>query len=63
MGDRYLITGVQLGMLEALAETNINKFKLLLMEIEDEQFVFRSTKLILDDVDELENYEIKGDKK
>ncbi len=51
MAGRYLITGVQLGQLQALAQTNSKDELLkLVQEIFDEQFVGNSTNSIKFDV-------------
>jgi len=47
MAGRYLITGVQIGMLMALAHDSKNE---LLAEIEDKQYVGSSKRDILEDV-------------
>ena len=39
MGNRYYITGVQLGMLLALVDENYIKVKDILIEIEHNQFI------------------------
>jgi len=41
MGDRYWISGVQLGMLKACMDKDIGNFESILREIEEEQFVGR----------------------
>jgi len=39
MGGRYFITGIQLGMIEALAEKNPKQVLDLIKEIEDKQYI------------------------
>jgi hypothetical protein len=47
MSERYLITGVQLGMLKAYADTkDLKELKKLVDRIVDEQFIGRSEKSI-----------------
>jgi hypothetical protein len=48
MAGRYLITGVQIGMLIAMKD-EVERLKLL-KEIEDKQFVGESDRDILDDI-------------
>ena len=39
MGGRYFITGVQLGMIEALADKDPKQVLSLIKEIEDKQYI------------------------
>ena len=51
MGERYLISGAQLGLFEAMSKINDSKkIKELVDKIIDEQFVGNTTNLIIDDV-------------
>ena len=51
VGERYLVTGVQLGLFEAMGKiNNSKKIKELVDEIIDKQFVGNTQKPILEDV-------------
>ncbi len=55
MGERYLVTGAQLGLFEAMGKINdSNKIKELIENIIDKQFVGNTMNLILDDVKTVE---------
>jgi len=50
MGSRYLITGVQLGIIEALIEQDPTHAKLELKKIQDKQWVGNTVNEISEDV-------------
>lgn len=50
MGSRYLVTGVQLGMLEALMEQDPANAKQELQKIQDKQWVGNTLNEISEDV-------------
>ena len=50
MGSRYLITGVQLGMIEALLDQDPGAAKLELKKIQDKQWVGNTLNEISEDV-------------
>ena len=53
MGSRYVVTGVQLGVLKGLIKHDKEDADQLLNEIIDQQFIGESTKDILEDVSQL----------
>lgn len=56
MGSRYLITGVQLGILKGLIQCNkIEEADKLINEIIEDQFVFESNLMIERDVQHIQN--------
>lgn len=57
MGGRYLITGVQLGMIKALSQTgDIETIKKLYHEVYEKQHIANSNEDIKKDVQILQNY-------
>ena len=56
MAGRYLVSGVQLGMLKALSEKDKSKFNELIEEIIENQFIGNSFDHLEKDVERLSDY-------
>jgi|PlaIllAssembly_1097288.scaffolds.fasta_scaffold2356989_2 hypothetical protein len=57
MGERYLLSGAQLGMFQAMAKANKpDEIEKLVQEIIDKQFIGHSDKTVEADAKEMEHF-------